>query len=62
MRHIDRVRLDYFQKLLREHGVALEDARQRAFLFYSALMAEAFIATEQDPSARQNLADMLLKP
>lgn len=59
VRHIDRVRLDYFEKLLREHGVPVEEAPRRAFLFYAALMAEAFIHTDR-PEARGALADVLL--
>lgn len=46
VRHIDRVRLEYFSKLLQEHGLEREDARKRALLFYAALMAEAFIVTD----------------
>lgn len=46
VRHIDRVRLEYFSKLLQEHGLAQQEARRRAFLFYAALMAEAFIVTD----------------
>lgn len=58
VRHIDRTRLDYFEKLLREHGV--EDPRGRAYLFYAALMAEAFISDQRE-DLRQNLAATLLK-
>jgi AcrR family transcriptional regulator len=59
VRHIDRTRLDYFEKLLREHGV--EDARGRAYLFYAALMAEAFISDQREDFVG-NLAQTLLKP
>lgn len=63
VRHIDRVRLDYFSKLLQEHGVAKEEARRRAFLFYAALMAEAFIVTPGNTDAIQkDLVAMLLAP
>jgi AcrR family transcriptional regulator len=62
VRHIDRVRLDYFAKLLREHGVAEDDARRRAFLFYAALMAEAFIVTDRRTDVRVDLERMLLAP
>lgn len=60
VRHIDRVRLDYFDKLLREHGVPAEEARGRAFLFYAALMAEAQIVVAPKDSARLNLQNLLL--
>jgi AcrR family transcriptional regulator len=60
VRHIDRVRLDYFTRLLQEHGVAPEDARKRAFLFYAALMAEAFIVTDGKTNVRGDLEKMLL--
>jgi AcrR family transcriptional regulator len=60
VRHIDRVRLDYFAKLLEEHGVGKEQARRRAFLFYAALMAEAFIVTDGKTDVRADLEKMLL--
>ena len=58
VRHIDRVRLEYFSKLLQEHGLEQTEARKRAFLFYAALMAEAFIVT--DDRANVALDEMLL--
>ncbi len=54
VRHIDRVRFEYFTGLLEEHGVAPEAARSRAYLFYAALMAEATITL--DPH-HKSLAD-----
>ncbi len=62
VRHIDRVRLEYFAKLLQEHGRAPEEAQRRAFLFYAALMAEAFIDTDGDTDAHGDLAALLLGP
>ena len=59
VRHIDRTRLDYFEKLLREHGVAEAEARDRAFLFYAVLMAEAFIVDGRQATERA-LAKALL--
>ena len=60
VRHIDRTRLDYFEKLLAEHGVA--DARGRAYLFYAALMAEAFIVVDQSGPCRGDLPGLLFGP
>ncbi len=58
VRHIDRVRLDYFEMLLREHGV--QNARGRAYLFYAAIMAEAFI-TDQRKNVTSDLVHTLLE-
>jgi AcrR family transcriptional regulator len=60
VRHIDRVRLDYFAGLLAAQGAPKEDARQRAYLFYAALMAEAFIVTDARTDIRASVAKMLL--
>lgn len=60
VRHIDRVRLDYFARLFAEDGLSREDARKRAFLFYAALMAEAFIITDGKTDVRGDLESMLL--
>lgn len=60
VRHIDRVRLDYFAKLFMEDGLSRDDARKRAFLFYAALMAEAFIVTDGKTDVRGDLESMLL--
>ncbi|MGQ0534066.1 MAG: TetR/AcrR family transcriptional regulator [Caulobacteraceae bacterium] len=60
VRHIDRVRLEYFAKLLEEHGLGAEDARKRSFLFYAALMAEAFIVTDGHTDVRGDLEKMIL--
>lgn len=57
---IDRVRLDYFQKLLLQHGLNEEESRKRAFLFYAALMAEALIITEDRAQTSRDLQDVLL--
>jgi AcrR family transcriptional regulator len=62
VRHIDRVRLDYFAKLLQAQGVDKEEARRRAYLFYAALMAEAFILTDRKADLGSDLARMLLAP
>ena len=58
VRHIDRTRLDYFENLLKEHGAP--DARSRAYLFYAALMAEAFISDQRE-DVRRDLARTLLQ-
>lgn len=60
VRHIDRVRLDYFAKLLQAHGIPEDEAGRRAFLVYAALMAEAFIVTDAKADLRADLAKMLL--
>src|SRR5690606_11962327 len=62
VRHIDRVRLDYFEKLFIASGVARKEARRRAYLFYAALMAEAFIVTDAKTDIRADVARMLLAP
>ena len=60
VRHIDRTRLDYFTKLFQERGQTREEARKRAFLFYAALMAEAFIAPGGGADMHGDLKSMLL--
>ena len=62
VRHIDRTRLDYFEKLLREHGVDAAEARDRAFLFYAALMAEAFIVDGRSATERDLTKALLSSP
>jgi AcrR family transcriptional regulator len=57
---IDRVRIDYFQKLMRQHGLSEEESRKRAFLFYAALMAEALIVVEDREQTSRDLQDVLL--
>lgn len=60
VRHIDRVRLDYFQKLLAQHGFDKDEARKRAFLFYATLMAETLIFVDNREQTRADLKDSLL--
>jgi AcrR family transcriptional regulator len=60
VRHIDRVRLDYYAKLYGELGHKPADARKRAFMFYAALMAQAFIVTDAETDVSSELGDMLL--
>lgn len=60
VRHVDRTRLTYFAKLLQQHGCAVAEARQRAFLFYAALMGQAWIATENRDAVRRDLERLLL--
>jgi len=60
VRHIDRVRMNYYAKLYGEMGLAPADARKRAFLFYAALMAQAFVVTDADTDVSGELAEMLL--
>lgn len=61
VRHIDRVRLNYYAKLYGEMGHAPADARKRAFMFYAALMAQAFVVTDADTDVSDDLAKMLLE-
>ncbi|HRK63647.1 MAG TPA: TetR/AcrR family transcriptional regulator [Terricaulis sp.] len=60
VRHIDRVRLDYFARLFEERGLAARAARQRAYVFYAALMAEALIVTDSKDPALVDLDHFLL--
>ncbi len=60
VRHIDRVRLDYYAKLYGEMGLAPAAARRRAFLFYATLMAQAYIDTDADTDVSRDLAKVLL--
>lgn len=61
VRHIDRVRLKYYAKLLEEMGFSSAIARERAFLFYAALMAQAFITTDGETDVSDKLASILLE-
>jgi AcrR family transcriptional regulator len=61
VRHIDRVRLKYYAGLYSEMGLAPAQACKRAFVFYAALMAQAFIITDADTDVSGDLADMLLR-
>jgi AcrR family transcriptional regulator len=61
VRHIDRVRLNYYAKLYGELGRSPAEARKRAFMFYSALMAQAFIVTDADTDVSAHLAKLLLE-
>lgn len=61
VRHIDRTRLDYFGRLMRDKGLGKDEARQRAFLFYAALMAEALIVVDDKDATRRDLERALLK-
>lgn len=60
IRHIDHVRLKYYAKLYREIGDTPAKARKRAYLFYAALMARAFIITDADTDVTSDLAKMLV--
>lgn len=61
VKHIDRVRLNYYAKHYAEMGFAPEAARGRALLFYAALMAQAYIVTDADTDIGDHLAEMLLE-
>jgi AcrR family transcriptional regulator len=60
VRHIDRVRLEYFARLFVEHGLEARAARQRAYVFYAALMAEALIVVDPKAQALIDLDKFLL--
>jgi len=58
--HIDHVRLNYYAKLYVEMGHTPEQARGRAFLFYAALMAQAYIVTDDETDIGDHLAEMVV--
>jgi AcrR family transcriptional regulator len=57
---IDKQRLIYYAKLFVERGLAPEEARKRAYLFYAALMSQALIITDAQTDVRDDLAQMLV--
>ena len=61
VRHIDRVRLKYYAKHFEEMGFSPAKARERAFLFYASLMAQAFITTDGETDVSDKLAKILLE-
>lgn len=61
VQHIDHVRLQYYARLYVEMGFKPSAARARAFLFYSGLMARAYIVTDADTDIGDALAEMLLE-
>lgn len=60
VRHIDRVRLNYYARLFTEMGVKPSEARRRAFLFYAAVMAQAFIFTDDESDVSGDLPGLLV--
>lgn len=60
VRHIDRVRLNYCAKLYSDMGLKPAAARKQAFLFYAALMAQAYIFTDGESDVSSELAEMLI--
>lgn len=62
VRHIDRVRLDYFADLLEQHGIPPEQAKSRAYLFYAALMAEAVVTLDPRDTSLAEWTKVLLAP
>ena len=61
VRHIDRVRIDYFESLFAQHGLPKAKARQRAYVFYATLMAEALIVVDDNEPALVDLDGFLLE-
>lgn len=57
---IDKHRLSYYAKLYAELGHSEAEARKRAYLFYAALMSQAFIVTDAHTDVRDQLAAMLV--
>jgi AcrR family transcriptional regulator len=60
VQRIDHQRLRYYAKHFVELGHSAEDARQRAYLFYAALMSQAIIVTDASTDVREHLADMVI--
>lgn len=60
VRHIDRVRLNYYAKLFSDKGLAQAEARKRAYLLYASLLAQAYINTDDETDVSAELANMLL--
>lgn len=60
VKHIDRVRMNYYAQLFEEMGLTPAEARKRAFMFYAALLARAFVITDADTDVSGELAGMLL--
>lgn len=59
VKHIDRVRLNYYAKLYGEMGMSPALARKRAFLFYASLLARAYIFTDDETDIGDDLTGML---
>lgn len=57
---IDHHRLRYYAKLFMERGHTEKEARQRAYLFYATLMAQALVVTDETTNVRDDLADMVV--
>lgn len=60
VRKIDRLRLDYYANLFAERGCGAEEARERAYLFYAALMAQAIIVTDDATDVSGALAALVI--
>lgn len=60
VQRIDHQRLRYYAKHFVELGHSEEDARQRAYLFYAALMSQAIIVTDPSTDVRERLADLVI--
>lgn len=61
LRHIDRTRIRYFMTLLLQHGVARADARARATVFYTYLLAEAWVQSDNKDAIREACARFLVQ-
>ncbi len=61
VRHIDHVRLTYYAKLFNEMGIAKADARKRAYMLYAALLAQAYVFTDDETDVSADLAGLLVK-
>lgn len=61
VQHIDHVRMTYYAKLFVEMGHTPADARKRAFVFYAALLAKAFVSTDEETDVSADLSAMLIE-
>jgi AcrR family transcriptional regulator len=57
---IDHHRLRYYAKLFVERGHTDDEARQRAYLFYATLMAQAIVTTDPLTDVSADLATMVI--
>jgi AcrR family transcriptional regulator len=57
---IDHQRLGYYAKLFEERGCTPDEARQRAYIFYAALMSQATIITDEQTDVRRDLAKLVI--
>jgi AcrR family transcriptional regulator len=59
---IDRARLRYCERVLRDAGIPQKDACARAYLFYAALNARAFVDADGRYALPEDFVEKLLTP